>query len=104
MLIFILSRLLCCLVSRGNPPVCVRRVGSNPPEMGSPAVEDSMTASGYGHSHSHPVVGRSGQILWIRGLTRLQTQVGDSAFPPLASLLYIFNSRTSGHTARGKEI
>ena len=23
----------------------------------------------------HPVVGRSGQILWIRGLTRLQTQV-----------------------------
>lgn len=45
-------------------------VGSNPPEMGSPAVEDSMTAS-----YSHPVVGRSGQILWIRGLTRLQTQI-----------------------------
>jgi Ca2+ transporting ATPase len=33
-----------------------------------------MTAS-YGHGHSHPVVGRSGQILWIRGLTRLQTQI-----------------------------
>merc|ERR1719209_1529136 len=27
------------------------------------------------HSHQHPIVNRSGQILWIRGLTRLQTQL-----------------------------
>jgi len=48
-------------------------LGSQPPDMSSPCVmEDSYNNSFTGH---HPVVGRSGQILWIRGLTRLQTQL-----------------------------
>jgi len=49
-------------------------LGSQPPDMSSPCVvEDSYNNSFVGHHH--PVVGRSGQILWIRGLTRLQTQL-----------------------------
>jgi len=47
-------------------------LGSTPPDMSSPCMNEDNTAIGYS---SHPVVGRSGQILWIRGLTRLQTQL-----------------------------
>ena len=39
-----------------------------------------LLSPSYPHHSSHhthnPMTGRSGQILWIRGLTRLQTQVG----------------------------
>ena len=39
-----------------------------------------MLAPSYPHHPTHhthnPMTARSGQILWIRGLTRLQTQVG----------------------------
>jgi len=48
-------------------------LGSTPPDMSSPCMNEDNTAIG-GYT-SHPVVGRSGQILWIRGLTRLQTQL-----------------------------
>lgn len=48
-----------------------------PPEPNSPL---AMSANDTGHHHHHhhdtPLTGsRSGQILWIRGLTRLQTQL-----------------------------
>lgn len=49
------------------------RLGSTPPDMSSPCVVEENSNNSYS---THPVVGRSGQILWIRGLTRLQTQVG----------------------------
>jgi len=53
------------------------RVGTHPPEPLSPHLDDP--APSYSHHASHhthnPMVGRSGQILWIRGLTRLQTQL-----------------------------
>lgn len=56
----------------------------------------AMSANEHGHHHHHhepSLTGsRSGQILWIRGLTRLQTQVGTPAalvysqkFPPINS-------------------
>jgi len=53
------------------------RVGSNPPEPLSPNLDDPPTSyTHHGNHHTHnPMVGRSGQILWIRGLTRLQTQL-----------------------------
>ncbi|XP_023334001.1 uncharacterized protein LOC111705626 [Eurytemora carolleeae] len=47
-------------------------LGSNPPDMSSPCMVEDNSNNTYS---PHPVVGRSGQILWIRGLTRLQTQV-----------------------------
>ena len=47
-------------------------LGSNPPDMSSPCIAEDNSNNSYS---SHPVVGRSGQILWIRGLTRLQTQI-----------------------------
>jgi len=47
-------------------------LGSNPPDMSSPCIAEDNSNNSYS---SHPVVGRSGQILWIRGLTRLQTQL-----------------------------
>jgi len=47
-------------------------LGSTPPDMSSPCVAEDNANSSY---NTHPVVGRSGQILWIRGLTRLQTQI-----------------------------
>jgi len=55
------------------------RVGTNPPEPLSPALDGEATPS-YSHhnvhgQHHNPIVNRSGQILWIRGLTRLQTQL-----------------------------
>ena len=44
--------------------------------MSSPCVvEGDSYNNSFSTHHHHPVVGRSGQILWIRGLTRLQTQV-----------------------------
>jgi len=53
------------------------RVGTHPPEPLSPHLDDP--APSYSHHATHhthnPMVGRSGQILWIRGLTRLQTQI-----------------------------
>jgi len=55
-------------------------VGANPPEsLNSPNLDGDPISSYTGHSHhrdSHnPIQTRSGQILWIRGLTRLQTQI-----------------------------
>jgi len=47
-------------------------LGSTPPDMSSPCVVEENSNNSYS---THPVVGRSGQILWIRGLTRLQTQL-----------------------------
>ena len=55
------------------------RLGANPPDMSSPCVVEENSNNSYS---THPVVGRSGQILWIRGLTRLQTQVGAPRHPP----------------------
>merc|ERR1712123_11155 len=52
------------------------RVGTNPPEPLSPNLDGDSVPSYPHHSHhQHPIVNRSGQILWIRGLTRLQTQI-----------------------------
>ena len=52
------------------------RLGTQPPDMSSPCVvEGDSYNNSFNTHHHHPVVGRSGQILWIRGLTRLQTQV-----------------------------
>merc|ERR1719410_525108 len=60
------------------------RVGTNPPEpLNSPNL-DGEPLSSYTEHHRHsshhrdshnPIQSRSGQILWIRGLTRLQTQL-----------------------------
>merc|ERR1719438_398443 len=59
------------------------RVGTNPPEpLNSPNL-DGEPLSSYTEHHRHsshrdshnPIQSRSGQILWIRGLTRLQTQI-----------------------------
>eukprot|EP00090_Calanus_glacialis_P005343 TRINITY_DN1414_c0_g1_i2.p1 TRINITY_DN1414_c0_g1~~TRINITY_DN1414_c0_g1_i2.p1 ORF type:complete len:1169 (-),score=188.50 TRINITY_DN1414_c0_g1_i2:1887-5393(-) len=51
-------------------------VGTNPPEPLSPNLDgDSVPSYPHHHNHQHPIVNRSGQILWIRGLTRLQTQL-----------------------------
>merc|ERR1719362_807384 len=58
-------------------------VGTNPPEpLNSPNL-DGEPFSSYAENHRHsshrdshnPIQSRSGQILWIRGLTRLQTQI-----------------------------
>eukprot|EP00092_Neocalanus_flemingeri_P071516 GFUD01087926.1.p1 GENE.GFUD01087926.1~~GFUD01087926.1.p1 ORF type:complete len:1187 (-),score=187.92 GFUD01087926.1:1846-5406(-) len=52
------------------------RVGANPPEPLSPNLDgDSVPSYPHSRSHQNPIVNRSGQILWIRGLTRLQTQL-----------------------------
>lgn len=54
------------------------RVGSSPPEtLNSPNMDENSIPSYPHHSSSshNPIQSRSGQILWIRGLTRLQTQV-----------------------------
>jgi len=51
-------------------------LGTQPPDMSSPCVvEGDSYNNSFNTHHHHPVVGRSGQILWIRGLTRLQTQL-----------------------------
>jgi len=50
-------------------------VGTNPPEPLSPDMDGNSVPNYPHHSHQNPIVNRSGQILWIRGLTRLQTQV-----------------------------
>merc|ERR1719340_281954 len=58
-------------------------VGSNPPEpLNSPNLDGEPLSSYTEHRHSgshrdshNPIQSRSGQILWIRGLTRLQTQL-----------------------------
>merc|ERR1711971_718062 len=58
-------------------------VGTNPREpLNSPNL-DGEPLSSYAENHRHsshrdshnPIQSRSGQILWIRGLTRLQTQI-----------------------------
>lgn len=59
------------------------RVGKEPPpEPASPIVMSTFDGVGMEQRpsrHDTPLSGsRSGQILWIRGLTRLQTQVGFS--------------------------
>merc|ERR1711892_1194323 len=54
------------------------RVGTNPPEPLSPVLDGDVSSYSHhgGHGqHHNPIVNRSGQILWIRGLTRLQTQL-----------------------------
>jgi len=51
------------------------RVGTNPPEPLSPDMDGNSVPNYPHHSHQNPIVNRSGQILWIRGLTRLQTQI-----------------------------
>jgi len=54
------------------------RVGSSPPEtLNSPNMDENSIPSYPHHSSSshNPIQSRSGQILWIRGLTRLQTQI-----------------------------
>ena len=86
------------------------RVGSNPPEtLNSPNLDGDPVSSYTGESRLHhlhhlhhdhlyspghhsshrdshnPIQSRSGQILWIRGLTRLQTQVS------LTSLTLVFS-------------
>jgi len=50
-------------------------VGTNPPEPLSPDMDGNSVPNYPHHSHQNPIVNRSGQILWIRGLTRLQTQL-----------------------------
>merc|ERR1719412_971659 len=54
------------------------RVGSSPPEpLNSPNLDENSVPHYPHHSSSshNPIQSRSGQILWIRGLTRLQTQI-----------------------------
>ena len=51
------------------------RYGRQPPV--EPTSPIAMSLNEAGHHHDAPLsTSRSGQILWIRGLTRLQTQVG----------------------------
>jgi Ca2+ transporting ATPase len=51
-------------------------MGVEPPEMLPSPTPDVDNIHHHGHTHTNvPGSGRSGQILWIRGLTRLQTQV-----------------------------
>merc|ERR1719416_327478 len=52
-------------------------LGTEPPEpLASPNMDDDSSQRQHHHHHSVvPGAGRSGQILWIRGLTRLQTQL-----------------------------
>ena len=72
------------------------RVGTNPPEPLSPNLDgDSVPSYPHHHNHQHPIVNRSGQILWIRGLTRLQTQVC-----PFASTIIYVEIYTSEFTRR----
>lgn len=56
------------------------RIGKQPPasmEPNSPTANSVNEHHHYHHHHEGSITGsRSGQILWIRGLTRLQTQVG----------------------------
>ncbi len=56
-----------------------RSIGREPPpEPLSPVVMSVNEHHPHHHHHEPSLSGsRSGQILWIRGLTRLQTQVGD---------------------------
>jgi len=58
------------------------RVGSTVPEaLNSPNLDGDLPSYTDHHRHSshrdshNPIQSRSGQILWIRGLTRLQTQL-----------------------------
>ena len=76
-------------------------VGKDPPaEPGSPMVPSYGDGQGtYEHRPSRhsdtPLSGsRSGQILWIRGLTRLQTQVSNF----LACLCFLISSYTQYNT------
>ncbi len=55
----------------------ISRYGRQPPV--EPTSPIAMSLNEAGHHHDQNLSGsRSGQILWIRGLTRLQTQVGTS--------------------------
>ena len=55
----------------------ISRYGRQPPV--EPTSPIAMSLNEAGHHHEQNLSGsRSGQILWIRGLTRLQTQVGTS--------------------------
>ena len=70
------------------------RIGKQPPptyEPTSPINLDGHNEVGHGGHHRHHhhesfSSTRSGQILWIRGLTRLQTQVG----PPISQLFPLY--------------
>ena len=89
------------------------RVGSNPPEtLNSPNLDGDPVSSYTGdsrHHHLHhdhfyspghhsshrdshnPIQSRSGQILWIRGLTRLQTQVSVTSLTLVFSIYSWFS-------------
>ena len=64
------------------------RYGRQPPPEPTSPIALSANEVGHHHHHHHHepfTSSRSGQILWIRGLTRLQTQVGP---PCLYTLLW----------------
>ena len=70
------------------------RYGTQPPPepIGSPI---ALSANEVGHSHHHHhhesfSSTRSGQILWIRGLTRLQTQVGQRISQLIPAFFHFF--------------
>ena len=69
------------------------RYGRQPPPEPTSPINFNIAGNEVGHHHHHHHESfsgsRSGQILWIRGLTRLQTQVGQfcscfSLFRPIS--------------------
>ena len=69
------------------------RYGRQPPPEPTSPIAFNVAGNEVGHHHHHHHESfsgsRSGQILWIRGLTRLQTQVGQfcscfSLFKPIS--------------------
>ena len=72
------------------------RVGSSPPEPLNSPNQDENSIPSYPHhsiSSHNPIQSRSGQILWIRGLTRLQTQVSQISLvcPNFVSLFTLYH-------------
>jgi Ca2+ transporting ATPase len=68
-------------------------IGSQPPPEPTSPIVFSNEVGGHHHQHHHHESfssTRSGQILWIRGLTRLQTQVGQTISKLFPAFLHFF--------------
>ena len=78
------------------------RYGRQPPPEPTSPIAFNVAGNEVGHHHHHHHESfsgsRSGQILWIRGLTRLQTQVGQfcscfySLFRPISLFIFFYLS------------
>ena len=78
------------------------RYGRQPPPEPTSPIAFNVAGNEVGHHHHHHHESfsgsRSGQILWIRGLTRLQTQVGQfcscfySLFRPISFVIFFYLS------------